>query len=236
MMDLVTRGDRQAWMLLLLCLLFSVMGSWPVLANDSQYRIELGDVVSLGENWKGTMSLESRHDDDGSQIQQHADIGVVYLGVVDWFDVGLRFRNVFRDVDESQWAREHRYYLDMTGRHTVYDVVLNHRVRFEYNNWDNSVDDFGTFRYRIGIDPPHTLSRERERRVLKDHKYRPYARYELTADTHDEEITRHSFEFGLGAEFTDSIIGNLYYKYEKNSSTIDRVDLDIVGLVFKVVL
>jgi hypothetical protein len=236
MMNLANRDGGKVWRPFLLCLLFSAMGSGSVLADDFQYRLKAENVAGVGENWMATLSLESRHDDDGSQIHQHTDIGAMYIGLARWFDVGLRFRTIFRDIGESDWIRENRYYLDMVGRHSLFDVGFSHRARLEYNDWESSVDDFGTFRYRIAINPPHTLSKERERRVLKNRKYRPYANYELTATSLDEKITRHAFELGVTAELTESMIGNLYFLHEENGSEIEQPDLDSVGLTVKVLL
>jgi hypothetical protein len=228
------RDDKRV--LTVLCLLFFAVGSGSVLAADFQYRLKAENVAGLGENWMATLSLESRLDDKGDQTHQHTDFGGIYLGLAEWFDIGARYRTIFRSEEESIWKRENRYYLDMVGRHTFYDVGLSHRVRLEYNDWQDGLDDFGTIRYRISINPPHALSRERERRVLKDYQYRPYANYELTANSFDEGVTRHAFEFGVSIELAESILGDIYYMYEKNLSEIDQVDLSAVGLTVKVLL
>jgi hypothetical protein len=230
-------GDsRRVLMLLVWCLLFFAAGIGVVLANDFEYRMKAENVAGMGEDWKATLSFESRYVDKREQVHQHTDVGAVYIGLARWFDVGLRYRTVFSREDETDWNRENRYYIDMTARHAFYDVGLSHRVRLEYNSRDVGLDDFGTIRYRIAVNPPHALSRERERRVLKNYQYRPYANYELTANSFDEGVTRHAFELGISIEVLESLLANLYYMYEENRSELQPENLNVVGLVLKALL
>ncbi len=230
-------GDgRRVLMLLVWCLLFFSACKGVVLANDFEYRTKAENVVGMGEDWKATLSFESRHVDKREQVHQHTDVGAVYIGLARWFDLGLRYRTVFSREDETEWSRENRYYVDMTARHAFYDLGLSHRVRLEYNSRDVGLDDFGTFRYRIAVNPPHALSRERERRDRNEYHFRPYANYELTANSFDEGVTRHAFELGISIELLESLLANLYCMYEENLSELEPEDLSVVGLVLKVLL
>jgi hypothetical protein len=220
-----------------LTLIFFVVGSQSVtVGDDAEYRAGVENIVGLSEHWKGALAYQSRYDSHGDQSRQHTDVGVIYLGKIQWFDIGARYRTLLQYTDELEWIKENRYYLDMTGRHAWYDLGFSHRIRLEYNDWEDRLDDFGTLRYRIAINPPHALSRERERRIIKDYKYRPYAKYELAATTFDEGIISHSFEAGISIGFTEVIIGELYYMHQENGSTLEEDDWNTVGLELKILL
>ena len=93
---------------------------------------------------------------------------------------------------------------------------FNHRIRLECNNWDQRLNDFGTVRYRIGINPPFELDSIRERRILKSfNELRPNGSYELSYNTFDHYIGVHTFEVGLSMNFSERFIGNIYYPREE---------------------
>ena len=110
---------------------------------------------------------------------------------------------------------------------------FNHRIRLEYNNWDQRLNDFGTVRYRIGINSPFELDPIRERRILKDYKVRPYGSYELSYNTSDDFVAAHSFKAGLSISITQRIISNLAYIREESGSKIDARGVNVLELEFK---
>jgi hypothetical protein len=74
-----------------------------------------------------------------------------------------------------------------------------------------------------------------DRRVIKDYKFRPYAKYELATTTF-EGIISHTFEAGISVGITDAIIGELYCMHQENESTLAEDDWNTVGLEFKILL
>ena len=201
--------------------------------DEFQYRMGAKFVAELVKNWKGTLGTEASYDDRGHRIKNYNDIGVAYLGLSDWFDLGGNYRAIFRKLGDDTWVRENRYYLNLNARGRRLGIALSHRIRLEYNQWEQGISDFGTARYRIGVNAPFELDPIRERRILKDYKVRPFGSYEFFYNTHDNYIARHNFKAGLSARITQRIIGNLAYTREESRSRINDSDLNVLGLEFK---
>ena len=223
--------------LILLCgIVFTICAVSLLAEDETEYRIKAENVIGIGQGWKGTISFQSRVDSHGDNTRQHTDFGAMYLGFARWLDVGIRYRTVFKLVEETDWAREHRYYLDMMGRHALAHVGFSHRVRLEYNEWVDGIDDFGTLRYRISINPPYTLNAKRESLILRKYQLRPYANYEIAINSVDSGVALHSYEVGLSSLFTEAIVGNLYYMREDNNSTVEDTDLNVLGVTLRILL
>ena len=201
--------------------------------DELQYRISAKFVLEIAEHWKGTLGVESRYDDSGHQIKSHNDIGVAYIGISDWLDLGANYRSIFRVQEDDKWVREDRFYLNFIARHRLLGVGFSHRIRLEYNHWEQRIDDFGTVRYRIGINSPFELDPIRERRILKDYKVRPYGSYELSYNTSDRFVAAHSFKAGLSVSITQKIISNLAYIREESGSKTDAHGVNVLELEFK---
>ena len=78
-------GDgRRVLMLLVWCLLFFSACKGVVLANDFEYRTKAENVAGMGEDWKATLSFESRHVDKREQVHHTLS--------VDFNNRGLRHR------------------------------------------------------------------------------------------------------------------------------------------------
>lgn len=212
--------------ILLTCCVYSHAG------DEFQYRIGVATALDLAKNWKGTLETQSTLDDRGHQIKNYNDVGVAYTGIVDWFALGGNYRNVFRQLRGDTWVRENRLYLNFIARHRLWDVGFNHRIRLEYNSWEQQIDDFGTVRYRFGINPPLELDPIRERKILKDYKVRPYGTYELSYNTFDQYIANHSFKAGLSFSFTERFSSNIYYVREESRSEINDRDMNVLGFDF----
>lgn len=225
--DIVIR--RAAFALLLLVTFFSVSVSYA--EDQFEMRLNGAAALRLAEYWKATLSIESSFDEDGDKTQHYSDLGFVYTRIADWFDVGANFRSVYRRLKDELWANENRYYLNFIGRHQLFKIGFNHRVRLEYNQWSGDrIDDFGTFRYRISVNPPFEYDMSRERLILHDYKVRPYGSYEIALDTTDNEISSHTGKAGVSAILSEQVVLNLYYSYAKRLSQITEGDLHATGL------
>ena len=205
-----------------------------VCAADNFFgKIDVTAAVKISSYWKATLATESLWNDQGDQIRHYTDLGVVYSRIAKWFDIGANYRSVFRRIEYEEWIRENRYYLNLTARHRLLNLGFNHRIRFEYNQWNNRLGDFGTVRYRIGINPPIEFDPLRESIILKHYTYRPYGNYELAVNSLDYSIASHRFTLGLSFSFTKRIFSNLYYQYEIRQSEISDIDANFVGVSFK---
>jgi hypothetical protein len=223
----------RAGYLLLIGVMALVVSPAAGAGDEFQYRVGATFVGEIVKHWKGTMETEASYDERGRRIKNYNDVGVAYLGLSNWFDLGGNYRTVFRELADGTWARENLYYLNFNARDSRLGIGFSHRIRLEYNQWEQRIGDFGTARYRIGVNAPFELDPVRERRLLKDYKLRPFCTYELFYNTLDNYIARHHFKAGLSARITQRIIGNLAYTREESRSRIDDRDLNVLGLHFK---
>lgn len=226
---------RQRYALLLLGLILLVTGRVDA-SDEFQFRFNSTLAVEMAKKWKGTAGIESRYDESGHQVKNHADLGVVYTGIAQWFDIGLNYRTIFSrlqtDLEQDQWLRENRMYLNFLMRHRIKEVGFNHRIRLEYSTTDR-IADFGTIRYRVGINPPVEYDPSNERLILRNYTVRPYGNYELAVNSTDYHTGSHSFTAGLSAQFSDRIFGNFYYLREENRTNQDDYGINVVGIDLK---
>ncbi len=180
--------------------------------------------------WKALFSVEASLDENGDKTQHYSDLGLVYTRIADWFDVGINFRSVYNKLINDQWANENRYYLNFIGRHKLVNIGFSHRVRLEYSQWDEArVDDFGTLRYRISINPPFEYDRHRERLILNDYKVKPYGSYEMALDSTDNDISSHTGKAGISVVISEEAALNLYYSYSKRLTQITEGNFHALG-------
>lgn len=225
--DIVIR--RAAFALVLLVTFFCIAASHA--EDQFEMRLNGAAALSLGEYWKATASIESSFAENGDKTQHYADLGFVYTRIANWFDVGANFRSVYSRLTDNLWVDENRYYLNFIARHQLFNIGFNHRVRLEYNQWNSDrIDDFGTFRYRISVNPPFEYDISREKMILNDYKVRPYGSYEIALDTIDNEISSHTGKIGLSSILSERAVLNLYYSYSKRLSQITEGDLHAIGL------
>ena len=220
---------RAALALLLLVTFLSAATSHA--KDQFEMRLNGAAALSLAEYWKATFSVESSFDEDGDKKQHYSDLGFVYTRIADWFDVGANYRSVYNRLYEDIWINENRYYLNFIGRHRLFNIGFNHRIRMEYSQLDaDRIDDFGTFRYRISVNPPFEYDMSRERLILNDYTVRPYGSYEIALDTSDDAISSHTGKVGLSSILSEKVVANIYYSYAKRLSDYVEGDLHATGL------
>ncbi|MHC4553194.1 MAG: DUF2490 domain-containing protein, partial [Planctomycetota bacterium] len=159
--------------------------------------------------------------------------------LADWLDVGVNYRFIRKKDDSDEWQEEHRPHLNFTLKGQVFHIKVNNRIRLEYND-DDDLGDFGTFRNKVTLNPEFEDDRDflpplpgEAKSFLYSHNVRPFAAYELFADTETNEISRHRFSSGLSIKFTDLLVSDLYYLFERNLSFANQDDLHVLGLSFK---
>jgi hypothetical protein len=225
---------RAAFALLLLVTLFSAATTQA--KDQFEMRINGAAALSLAEYWKATFSIESSFDEDGDKKQHYSDLGFLYTRIAEWLDIGANYRSVYNRLYDDIWINENRFYLNLIGRHQLFNIGLNHRVRLEYSQLDaDRIDDFGTFRYRISINPPFEYDMTRERLILNDYTVSPYGSYEIALDTSDNEISSHTGKVGLSAILSEKVVANIYYSYAKRLSDFVDGDLHATALEFTLI-
>jgi hypothetical protein len=199
-------------------------------------RLNAAAALRLAEYWKATFSIESSFDEDGDKKQHYSDLGFLYTRIADWFDVGANYRSVYNRLYDDIWINENRIYLNLIGRQQLFNIGFSHRVRLEYSQLDaDKIDDFGTFRYRISVNPPFEYDMSRERLVLNNYKAKPYGSYEIALDTQDDEISSHTVKAGLSAVLSEKVVSNIYYSYSKRLSEFVEGNLHAIALEFTLI-
>lgn len=207
----------------------------PQLGSASDFFVKAGalSAVQMSTNVKASLEVESRWDEHGDQVRHHSDLGVVYTRVAQWLDIGLNFRSVFREISADQWVKEQRYYLNLLARNRIANIGFNHRLRFEYNQWDSGFSDFATLRYRIGVNPPFELDSKREGVLLRAYKARPYVNYEVAVSSLNQSVSSQTGTFGFSFSFTERVYSNLYYEYQAARSEVSDSNSHFAGLTLK---
>jgi hypothetical protein len=208
--------------------------------TDFQHWSDFGTALNLGKDWIFTVDSSFRLSDSEDLFHKHVDFGFVYTKLAEWFDVGVNYRFIHKK-ERGEWGEEHRPHLNLIFKGEMFDIKVKNRFRFEYNEDDEALSDFGTFRYKITLNPEFVDSRdvlpflsEEKKDFLGSHNARPFASYELFADTETERISRHRFSTGISLKLNDNLVGNVYFMRENNTSFRDRDNLNVLGLSLRI--
>ncbi len=189
---------------------------------DLQYWHSESIDWKLAEKWKAVFSEEQRIDDDASHLYyQEQDIGVVYSGFAEWFDLSLNFKHVLSESKDN-WSREERPHFAGTFKFKLLDFSFSDRVRFEYRIREKK-SDIWRYRNLLTITFPYKLT---------SLEIQPYIAEEILIDDVISETRSYGgFSFkilkGLGAK--------IFYLQKRNRlAGGDWIGANVVGTSLKV--
>ena len=196
--------------------------------DEFQFWLDPADVaLNLKEQVKTTVQAQFRFGDGGELIRQHSDLGLMYTGLADWLHTSVNYRMIFRRLEQEDYLRQDRVYLNFTFRGHLMDFGLTNRVRLEYNDLER-VGDYQTIRNKISINPPLEFKPSDQRVILPKYALKPFGSYEIFYNTFDHTFTRHRYQAGFAMALTDNIKGDISYIREESHSSIDPFNLNVL--------
>ena len=192
-------GDWQAW------LSTSVEGK----TSDKKWKVKLEEEVRIGENV--------------SEIfYNHTDFGATYK-VVDFFSLGLNYRQVF-GRSKGKWIPEYRPYIHGTFHLKLLDFALDNRNRLEYRIFKDKKD---VWRYRNKT----TLTFPWKWTSLE---IQPYVADEIFIDTERGRVNRNRLYGGIKFKLMEHLKAQTFYLWQANESKGKWFDANVIGVKLKV--
>lgn len=123
--------------------------------DNQEYWAVTSFSFRLDGNWTMKIKEDFRFRDGESSEQQH-DLLFTYKGISDALDLGLGFRQVYKEDSSHEWQRESRPYVQLTLKNTLLGLKWSDRNLFEYRDFENKKDAF-RYRNRLKLSSPHNL-------------------------------------------------------------------------------
>jgi len=189
--------------------------------GNAEYWQEFGFDYEIYENWKVTLREELKLGRSGGDPYTHnTDVGLVYKGFADWFDLSLNFKKEYERDSSGKFRRENRPHLNFMFKSEMFGCKLGDRVRLEYRDKETS-EDHWRFRNKFTVNLPFTLT---------EYKLQPYVSDEIFINLGESTVKQNRFVSGLSFKVYKNIKANVYYMYKsKMSSSSGWTDTNVIG-------
>lgn len=184
--------------------------------GDFQYWSKASVAWKITDDWKTKFSTDFRFGDKASDFYyQNLIFSVKYYGIVDWFNIGLHYQQVFEDLG-SGWKQENRPFFTFEFVAPISKIVLKNRSRFEYRNRQDNTNMF-RYRNKTTFGVPIKIAK---------FQFRPYIADELFYDSDQNAISRNRLYGGINFRICKHISFDIHYLWQRDKE-------DVVGRVFQ---
>ena len=212
--------------LLLLFLALSVFCWLDSFATDDgefQYWNTESISFKVNKDLKITLEEEFRFGDDAAELSyQHSDLGITYLGLAQWLDIGLNYRHVF-EKKSDKWKEESRPHLNATVKWKLFDIDFSDRSRFEYRDREDA-ENYWRYRNKFSLKFPFKFTR---------FQIQPYLADEIFYDFDAETLNRNRFYSGFEFKITKNLKGDIFYLLQRSESNDKWININVLGTKLK---
>jgi len=194
--------------------------------EDWQYWGTASVSYEISDEWKLDLEEEARWGDDmRNPYYNHTDVGAVYSGLADWFDLGINYRYI-NEEKSNEWKKEHRPHVNGTVKWKLCDFSFSNRSRFEFREREDS-DEVWQYRNKLSLKSLLNLTK---------YKIQPYIADETFFDSDLKELNRNRLYSGLSFNIFKNLKGDVYYLWQrsKSSSSGKWTDVNAVGTKLKI--
>jgi len=188
--------------------------------SDYENRSSLNIIYGINKNWDFELQEEFRFNDDGGNLYyQFSDFGLTYKGIADWVELGLNFRKIYEEEDDSHWIEENRPHFNVTFKGKFHNLDVSDNSRIEYRDREKKEDQW---RYRNKF----TVKFPVEWTSLK---LRPYVADEIFVDLYGEHITRNRLFSGFSIKLADNTKFDIFYLWQSSKDNGGWDDVHALG-------
>ena len=206
-------------------LMVALVGKSAQATEDFEFWSATGASVRLSKDWTvGAEEILKFANGAGHLYLNQTDLGFVYGGLADWIDIGLNFKESFKEEDDGHWSRENRPHLNITLKNQVGALDVSDRSRLEYRDFE---DDDDTWRYinQLKVKLPCEFTR---------FKIRPYFAYQLYLNMEGHAFEKNRVYSGASLKLSKDIESELYYVWQSGKSDGCWDDLNAIGMQLKI--
>jgi len=189
--------------------------------GNAEYWQEIGLDFNMDNDWKIRVREELRLGKSGDDPFLHnTDVGLVYMGLADWFDVSLNFKKEYERDSSGKFRRENRPHLNLMFKGEMFGCKVGDRTRLEYRDKETT-DDYWRFRNKFTINLPFTLTK---------YNLQPYLSDEIFINLGESTVKQNRFVSGLSFKLSKNIKTNVYYMYKSSmSASSGWNDTNVIG-------
>lgn len=186
-------------------------GEWQYWNNDS---VE----VSIGDPWSMRIEEEFRFGNDGTLIQEHTDIGLIYKKA-NWLELNLNYRHIFRK-QRGEWEREARPYVGVGLLWEMAGLEFSDHNSLE-NRFLSNTRDHWRYRNQLRIGIPLDWTR---------FKISPYVSDEFFVDFDQSRFNFQRISSGFNFVAVKNLKGKLYYLWQDSEGRSFQDSFNVAGL------
>lgn len=194
--------------------------------EDWQYWSTLNISTKLSDEWNLAAEEEVRWGDDmHNPYYNHADLGLAYSGLADWFIFSINYRYI-KEEKSNDWKTEYRPHINGTVKWKLKDFSFSNRGRLEFREREDS-DEAWQYRNKVSVKSPLSLTK---------YKIQPYIADEVFFDSDSKELNRNRLYSGFSFQIFKDLKAELYYLWQrsKSSSSGKWTDYNILGTKLKI--
>jgi hypothetical protein len=192
--------------------------------EDFQFWSTVGVSFDVNKDWSAAVEEQLKFDNDAGHLYQHqTDLGFTYKSFADWIDIGLNYKQVFKEQSDDHWSRENRPHLNITFKGRLGTLDFSDRSRFEYRDKEIG-DDLWRYVNKFEVNLPFELTQ---------FKFRPYIADQVYINMDGSGFEKNRVYAGINFELKEDIESELYYVRQWSELLGRWQELSALGLQFK---
>ena len=189
--------------------------------KDFQFWSTVGVSFDVNKDWSAAVEEHLKFGNGAGHFFQHqTDLGFTYKSFADWIDIGLNYKQLFREQSDGHWSRENRPHMNITFKGRWAALDFSDRSRFEYRDKEYG-DDLWRYVNKFEVNLPFEFTRL---------KFHPYVADQVYINMDGSGFEKNRIYAGAAFELSEDIESELYYVHQWSEFLGRWQELSALGL------
>jgi len=192
--------------------------------EDFEFWSTVGVSFDVNKDWAAAVEEQLKFDDDaGNLYYQQTDIGFTYKNLPGWIEIGLNYKQAYKEQSDGHWGRENRPHFNIKFKGRIGKFDFSDRSRFEYRDKQYS-EDLWRYVNKLEVNLPFELTQ---------HKLHPYIADQIYINMDGSGFEKNRVYAGFDFELLEGIESELYYVRQWSESSGRWQELNALGFDLK---
>jgi len=192
--------------------------------EDFQFWSTIEISFDVNKDWSAAVEEQLKFDNDAGHFYQHqTDLEFTYKNLPDWIEIGLNYKQVFKERSDDHWTRENRPHFNIKFKGRLGTFDFSDRSRFEYRDKEYG-DDLWRYVNKLEVNLPFELTQ---------YKLRPYIADQIYINMDGSGFEKNRGYAGFNFELPEDIGSELYYVRQWSESLGRWQELNALGFDLK---
>jgi hypothetical protein len=192
--------------------------------GDFQFWSTFGVSFDVNRDWSAAVEEQLKFDNDIGHFYQHqTDLEFTYKNLPDWIEIGLNYKQVFKEQSDDHWTRENRPHFNIKFKGRLGTFDFSDRSRFEYRDKEYG-DDLWRYVNKLEVNLPFELTK---------YKLCPYVADQVYINMDGSGFEKNRVYAGFDFDLSDDIGSELYYVRQWSESFGRWQELNALGFDLK---